>query len=109
EKPPIAALIMAIRAAGQSLPFDTNTSQQTTPPLSSSSSLSPLSSPTKDDHVTFVAFRHSLRQLLLERASQLYRVDVQRIGSVILLRRYLSYQWHNKLDEGHQFEIACTQ
>ena len=60
------------------------------------------------DGLTFVAFRHSL-QCMLDGRSSTWRVDVQRWGRVVLIRRYLDYSWQEPADFGHQFEAACTE
>ena len=58
--------------------------------------------------LTFVMYRHSLQSMLEARAGA-WRVDVQRCGRVVLLRRFLDYSWEEVNDVGHSFEKACTQ
>ena len=57
--------------------------------------------------LTFVAFRHSL-QCMLDGRSAVWRVDVQRWGRLVLLRRCLDYSSQDPADIGHLFEAACT-
>ena len=57
--------------------------------------------------LTFVAYRNSLRSVLESREPS-WRVDVQRWGECLLLRRHLDYSWEETEDVGHRFEAACT-
>ena len=70
----------------------------------------PLPHPTApaDSSLTFVAYRNSLRSLLDARKPT-WRIDVQRVGRVVLLRRHLDYAWEEGEDVGHQFERLCTE
>ena len=58
--------------------------------------------------LTFVAYRNSL-QSVLDGRGPTWRVDVQRWGRVVLLRRCLDYSWEDGGDVGHQFEKACRK
>ena len=70
----------------------------------------PLPHPTAADgsSLTFVAYRNSLRSLLDARKPT-WRIDVQRVKGVVLLRRHLDYAWEEGEDVGHQFERMCTE
>ena len=70
----------------------------------------PLPHPTAEagSSLTFVAYRNSLRSLLDARKPS-WRIDVQRVGSVVLLRRHLDYATEETEDVGHQFERMCTE
>ena len=63
---------------------------------------------TDDSSLTFVAYRNSLRSLLDARKPS-WRIDVQRVRGVVLLRRHLDYAWEESEDVGHQFERLCTE
>lgn len=92
DKPPLLALMLATRAAG--FPLDLT---QSTSSSSSSSSSTPL---------TFVSYRNNWRKILSR--SQGWRMDVQRIGGVIYVRRFLHYTAVQAQDVGHLFEESCT-
>ena len=70
----------------------------------------PLPHPTAADgtSLTFLAYRNSLRSLLDARKPS-WRIDVQRVKGVVLLRRHLDYAWEESEDVGHQFERMCTE
>ena len=86
-KPPFLAMLMGIELANPAL-------------LSSVES--------KDAPVTFISHRHSLKKMLTADNGKPWRVDVQRVGNVIYMRKYQDYKEGDLNSIGRQFEAACA-
>ena len=68
--------------------------------MAASSSSSSSSTPLR-----FVSYRNNFRKFFNRK--EFWRVDLQRVGNTIFLRRYLNYNYVNPFDVGHLFEQAC--
>lgn len=86
-KPPFLAMLMCIEMINSAL-------------LSSVES--------KGAPVTFISHRHSLKKVLAADDDKPWRVDVQRVGNVIYMRKYQDYKEEDLNTVGRQFEAACA-
>jgi len=86
-------------------------SQSTAASASISSSLptpapvSPFSLPSRPTR--FISYRNNFRKLF--NRHDYWRVDLQRVGETIFMRRHLTYDHVNPFDAGHLFEQACKE
>lgn len=136
DKPGIVALIMAARVAGVTFEESSGSSsgsaaapavaaaeadesasakvkkekkkRKKNPATDAAAFTVPPGSPNSSEpRIRFVSYRNNFRKFFNRRDA--WRVDIQRVGRSIFLRRHLNYNYVNPFDVGHLFEQACKE
>jgi hypothetical protein len=134
DKPGIVALIMAARVAGVTFEEGSAAAPQSAAAVAeadesasaksakkekkkrkkdssasstASADIPPPSSTGDEPRIRFVSYRNNFRKFFNRRDH--WRVDIQRVGRSIFLRRHLNYNYVNPFDVGHLFEQACKE